>query len=37
MKLWRWKNEAADKYETFDLNLRTCQDYDLIRSFAKDK
>jgi hypothetical protein len=35
--IWRWKNESADKYETFDLNLRACQDYDLIRSFARDK
>ncbi len=35
--LWRWRKESADKYETFDLNLRACQDYDLIRSFAHDK
>jgi putative transposase len=32
--LWRWKNESADKYRTFDLNLKTGEDYELIRSFA---
>ncbi len=35
--IWRWKNEPADKYETFELNLRGTQDYDIIRSFARDR
>jgi len=35
--IWRWKNELADKYKTFDLNLRSSQDYELIRSFAQDR
>jgi putative transposase len=35
--IWRWKNEPADKYKTFELNLRGAQDYDIIRSFAQDR
>jgi len=35
--IWRWKNEPADKYQTFDLNLKGTQDYNLIRSFSQDK
>lgn len=35
--IWRWKNEPADKYKTFELNLRRTQDYDIIRSFARDR
>jgi len=35
--IWRWKNEPADKYKTFELNLRGSQDYHLIRSFAQDR
>ncbi len=35
--IWRWKKESADKYKTFDLNLKGSQDYELIRSFSQDK
>lgn len=35
--LWRWRNEADDKYKDFDLNLRAAQDYELIRSFSQSK
>jgi putative transposase len=35
--LWRWQNEPADKYKTFDLNLRGTHDYELIRSFSQSK
>lgn len=35
--IWRWKHEPADKYKSFDLNLKASQDYELIRSFANNK
>ncbi len=34
--IWRWKHEPADKYKSFDLNLKASQDYELIRSFANN-
>jgi len=35
--IWRWKHETADKYKSFDLNLKGSQDYELIRSFTQNK
>lgn len=35
--LWRWKQEPAHKYKTFDLNLKAVQDYELIRLFSQNK
>jgi putative transposase len=33
----RWRNEQADKYKMFDLNLKGSQDYELMKSFASHK
>lgn len=35
--IWRWKNEPSDKYQSFDLNLRASDDYEVIRSFSQSR